>query len=51
MPIDNTNTQYQTPNFNTKYLGRSRYNTPSECMRRCSESDNGYAFAGVQYGR
>ena len=25
-------------------------NTPAECIRRCREEDEGYAYAGVQWG-
>ena len=39
------------PRLLPKYLGKSRYNTPTECIRRCREEDGGYAYAGVQYGR
>ena len=33
-----------------KYLGKSNGNTPSDCVRRCKELDDGYLFAGVQFG-
>ena len=33
-----------------KYLGKSNGNTPSDCIRRCKELDDGYLFAGVQFG-
>ena len=41
----------RNPRLLPKYLGKSRYNTPTDCIRRCSEEDDGYAFAGVQWGR
>ena len=31
------------PRLLPKYLGKSRYNTPTECIRRCSEVGEGYA--------
>ena len=38
------------PRLFPKYLGKTNTNTPSNCIRRCKEADNGYLFAGVQYG-
>ena len=38
------------PRLLGKYLGKSNGNTPSDCVRRCKELDDGYLFAGVQFG-
>ena len=47
-PIERIIIETARRNINTC---KSRYNTPSECIRRCKEVDEGYAYAGVQYGR
>ena len=35
------------PRLLSKYLGKSRYNTPTECIRRCSEVGEGYAYENI----
>ena len=38
------------PRLLPKYLSTSNQNTPIDCIRRCKEVDDGYLFAGVQFG-